>query len=156
MLAYLNPIVMRYAPSSCVEDESYRNFSKFDYNFSRKTVKEVLFSVAEKLRTAFHLKWNPQKARLCTMNGFHCVGLFAIYIRELRGVQKVTALLLSMILMNAHFKCEDSNDCSCASATADFNAGTHAEHIRNVFGLYSIDFVLLWRSSRFSILAAHP
>ena len=144
MFAYLKLIVMSNAPLSCVEDDNYRSFSKFKCQFGRKLVRQVIFSVVEKAEHRIAAEMRSTKGSIIhdswTFNGCHYVGLFATYIPGQNEKVKVKSPLLSMSLMHSVCKCDDSENCVCDSETIEFDAGTYTEHIKNIFGIYSIVF----------------
>ncbi len=75
-----------------------------------------------------------------TFGGCHYIGLFPVYVRNFQGVCSVAAPLLSMSLINGLCKCSDSSRCECTEEATEFDADTHAKHIKDVFALYSVNF----------------
>ncbi len=144
ILSYLELIVMTNAPLSCVENEYYRNFSKHDYHFSRRWVKQILFSVAEKVENRISAEMKSTKGAIMhdgwTFGRCHYIGLLPVYVRNFQGVRSVAAPLLCMSLMNSLCKCSDSSLCECTEEVTEFDADTHAQHIKDVFTLYSVNF----------------
>ncbi len=73
-----------------------------------------------------------------TFGGCQNIGLFAVYVRNFQGVRSVAAPLLSMSLINSLCKCSDSLLCECTEEATEFDADTHAKHVKDVFALYSV------------------
>ncbi len=75
-----------------------------------------------------------------TLGGCHYIGFFALYVPEAQGVRSITAPLLSMSLMNSCSKCDKFKECDYTSEATEFDAGTHAKHIKDVLALYCTNF----------------
>ena len=144
MLSYLELILRSNASLLCADNEYYRNFCKNDYRFSRRYVKQTLFSVAEKFVIRISAEMKSTKGCIMhdgwTFGGCHYIGLFAVYVHNFQVVRSVAAPLLSMNLMNSLCKCSDSLSCECTEETTEFDADTHAKNVKDVFALYSVKY----------------
>ena len=86
MYGYVRLLVVRNYPLASVEDEVVRDFSHSLEVLSIKTVREVIFQMAELVEESIRdeLKHTPCGAIMhdgWTSGGVHFTGLFACYIR---------------------------------------------------------------------------
>ena len=86
MYAYIQLIVMRNQPISIVEDKMFRDFSKFNERFSRKTLKEVIFCLVELVEGIISSEMRSTRGSIAydgwTDSGTHYIGIFAVYERK--------------------------------------------------------------------------
>ncbi len=102
-------------------------------------MKKILLSVAEKVEKQISSEMKNTKGSIMhdgwTFGGCHYIGLFALYVSKAQRVGSITAPLLSMSPMNSVWKCDKFKECDCTSEATDFDADTHAKHIKDVFAL---------------------
>lgn len=101
MFAYMQLVVMRNAPISCVEDPLYRNFSMYDHKFSREYFTSVLYALVRIIEDEISEEMKLTRGAILhdggTFSGMHYIGLFASYVRKISPSQtEVVSPLLSM------------------------------------------------------------
>lgn len=144
MYSYLKLVVMRNTPICSVEDKVYRDFSKYAAGFSRRYFTFILYALVELVENKFMKEMQLTRGSIqhdgWTSKGAHYLRLFAVYMRWApdENENEVVSPLISMSTMSKVCH-RESNNCTCTAETKRFDTIAHAEHIRKIFNLFSID-----------------
>ena len=152
MMAWIKFIIDTNSPLTCVENPSYREFSKTVNNFSFQRIKDVLINlnihveecIAKELKEAGRGAIMYDAWSKC---GVHYIGLFACYNRHMKIVQNGVSLIetipeitLTSVAPMLSAKDEETEDEIEQEIACQFNAELHAEHFRSIFEeFYGID-----------------
>jgi hypothetical protein len=153
---HIRLLVMKNLPLAMVEDESFREFSKFGAQVSIKTVREVIIQMVELVEEAIsaELKQTPCGAIMhdgWTAGGMYYIGLFACYMRQIKIMEKAasktidecTITLLAVAPMSQVVDLEDDNDDQLdnegnTNETAKFNAEAHVNFFDEMLKYYGL------------------
>ncbi len=84
--AYIRLIVMKSLPTTIVEDQEFRNLSRFNVAITRRTIVSVIFALVELVerRVASELKRTKGAVNYdgWSDTGTHCVAVYASYNME--------------------------------------------------------------------------
>ncbi|GFH44601.1 hypothetical protein CTEN210_01075 [Chaetoceros tenuissimus] len=140
LCGWLEFLMEKNHPISAVEDKAYRKFSKYQTHFSEARVKKTLGCLNERIekKISAEMKEAGRGALMYdewTKNGYHYVGLYAVYMRLVKAVvegKEIQELVPEIVLLSVapmhNYVDEDDDDV----IAADFNAELHAKHFRAV------------------------
>lgn len=153
---WIKLIVMKNLGLIAVEDEAFRNFSKYNVALSAKTIREVILQLVELVEKAITEELKDKKACLLhdgwSHNGDHFIGLFVSYNRKLEVCLPTkngsvvhfepTITLLSVSPMaGLKFRDTDSEDITAEQfdeSTSSFNAVAHVQFFSETLSYYGV------------------
>eukprot|EP00171_Calliarthron_tuberculosum_P003890 IDg3890t1 len=144
MFAYIRIIVLKSLPISYVEDAQVRSFSRFDFKFSMKLTKSVMFKLTELVEKRIAILMAGTKGAIIhdgwTSSGMHYLGVFVSFMRRVEvtrsgAVCNIEELCMPLLGVSPLAK----NECASDDEAESFDAETHVQHLVETFKFFDQD-----------------
>ena len=142
--AHLQLIALCNAPISCIKNDYYRRFSKFEESFTRKFIIEALHVLVEMAKKRISSEMKKTKGAIMhdcwNCSSVHYLVLCGRYVKPTSKESNVVGPLLSVSPMAKTSDCYSTSTFTCCSEASEFNSQTLANHIQAIFKFYEVHF----------------